>query len=159
MTTTPDVYLSVRCRTGQLLQADDLAREEVLPLVPIGSALFAGERPAGFTTHEFHNLHEAVIEGGGPGVEGGAVLGEDDEPLVVLILTGPVVVDVDLGEIGDAFEEEITLAGIGHHVVQLLGAVCHDGDLLKLAQLVLTGQDIDGVGFLGVGGVGGRHSN
>jgi hypothetical protein len=24
---------------------------------------------------------------------------------------------------------------------------------------VLTGQDIDGVGFLGVGGVGGRHSS
>lgn len=159
MTTTPDVYLTIRCGTGQCSQADDLAREEVLPLVPIGSALFAGERPAGFTVHELHNLHEAVIEGGGPGVEGGAVLGEDDEPVVVLVFTGPVVVDVDLGEIGDAFEEEITLAGGGDHIVELLGAVCHDGDLLKLAQLVLTGQDIDGVGFLGVGVVDGRHSS
>ena len=159
MTTTPDVYLTVRCGAGQCLQADDLAREEVLPLVPIGSALFAGEHPTGFTVHELHNLHEAVIEGGGPGVEGDTVLGEDDEPVVFLVFTGPVVMDVDLGEIGDAFEEEITLAGGGDHIVELLGAVCHDGDLLKLAQLVLTGQDIDGVGFLGVGVVDGSHSS
>lgn len=159
MTTTPDVYLTVRCGTGQSLQADNLAGEEVLSLIPVGGALFAGERPASFTVHQLHDLHEAVIEGGGAGVKGGAVLGEDDEPVIVLVFTGPVVVDVDFGEIGDAFEEEITLAGGGDHIVKLLGAVCHDGDLLKLAQLVLTGQDLDGVGFLGVGVVGGRHSS
>ena len=159
MTTTPDVYLTVRCGIAQCLQTDNLAGEEVLSFVPIGSSLFAGERPAGFTVHQLHDLHEAVIEGGRTGVKGRAVIGEDDEAVIVLVFTGPVVMDVDLGEIGDAFEEEITVAGGGDHVIQLLGAVCHDGDLLEFAEFVLTGQNVDGVGFLGVGVVDGRHSS
>lgn len=145
--------------TGQLLQPDHLAREEGLSLVVVGVALFTGQGPALFTLHQLHNLHEAVPEGGGPGVEGGAVVGEDDQPVVVLVFTGLLVVDGHDGVIGDALKEEITLAGLGDQFLQLLGAVGHDGDLLEFGEVVTLIGDLGGVGFLGVGVVDGRHSS
>lgn len=156
MTTTPDVYLLRQAETDAELQGDHLAREEGLSLVVVGVALFAGQGPAGFTFHEAHNVLEAVAEGGGAGVEDGAVVGEDVQPLVVLVVTRLVVVDFHVGVIGDAFEEEITLAGVGDQFLQLAGAVGDDGDLLDFGELVQGRADVDGVGFLGVG-VSGRH--
>lgn len=139
------------------LQGDHLARKEGLSLVIVGVALLTGEGPAGFTFHEAHDVLEAVTEGGGPGVEDGAVVGEDVQALVVLVVTRLVVVDFDVRVIGDAFEEEITLAGIGNQFLQLAGAVGHDGDLLDFAELVQRADDVGGIGLLGIG-VGGRHS-
>ena len=147
---------SDRWKTEAELQGDHLAREEGLPLVVVGVALFAGQGPAGFTLHEAHNVLEAIAEGGGAGVKDGAIVSEDVQPLVVLVVTGLVVVDFSVGVVGDAFEEEITGAGLGDQFLQLAGAVGDDGDLLDFAQLVQRGGDVDVVGFLGVG-VGGRH--
>lgn len=138
------------------LQGDHLARKEGLSLVIVGVALLTGERPAGFTFHEAHDVLEAVAEGGGPGVEDGAVIGEDIQALVVLVVTRLVVVDFHVGVIGDAFEEEIAFAGVGDQFLQLAGAVGNDGDLLDFTKLVHRAGDIDVVGFLDVG-VGGRH--